>query len=343
MKSLSYHNVLQQKVLHQNTPQRASVTRLGAVLATLLLASCGGGGKSYPETVAKEHIEPQLVTTVPAGVYTDPRSAAAFKRMNEIRAQAGIGLFRQNTGLDQAALGHSAYQVINAVEGHIEDPSMPAYFGRNHSDRMNKVNYNYSHTGRTEVTATGYKVSVANTPEAGILLVEVLMSAPYHRNEMLKPALADIGVGFYSDDKLTTTLTMDLGNTDANEQGAPENIAFVWPPNNSTAIFTQLAGRENPNPIPENGSLPAGYPASVHVNGEFRLITKVDKFEMRDPSGNLVNTKLLIPRDFVALIPRSPLAKNTRYTVNFEAETDEYRPVAIKKSWSFTTGDKTEY
>jgi uncharacterized protein YkwD len=341
MKSLSYHNVLQQKVLHQNTPQRASVTRLGALLVTLLLASCGGGGKSYPETVYKDAVEPGAVLLVPAANYADARRTAAFNRLNDIRQQAGMGLLTQNSAIDQAAQKHSAYQVVNSAIGHEEQVGMPEFVNSDYRFRMTHFGYDLHQNGYTEVTAALDKFDKVDSAEAGIILVDGLMTTPYHRNEMLRANLIDVGVGIYND-KATTVLTIDIAKTSTREQGAPDNIAFIWPPNNATDVLKNMH-RENPNPIPENGSLPAGYPASVHVNGEFRLIKKVDKFEMRDPSGNLVNTKLIIPGDFAAIIPRSPLAKNTRYTVNFETETNEYRPVTIKKSWSFTTGDKTEY
>jgi Cysteine-rich secretory protein family len=104
------------------------------------LVACGGGGDGGPgaPVVAPptSYVEPQAVTQVPAGAYSDVWRLSAFNRLNEVRAQAGIGLLRQNVSVDQAAQNHSSYQVNHGKLEHTESAGGADFTGDRTDSRI---------------------------------------------------------------------------------------------------------------------------------------------------------------------------------------------------------------
>jgi uncharacterized protein YkwD len=321
----------------------------------MLIAGCGGGGESGPPPAPYvPPVEPPAVVSVPPAVYTDNRRTLAFNRLNEIRAQAGVGLLAQSAPVDQAAQSHSVYQLVNSELGHTEAPNKPGYIGSTSHIRIEHFGYK-DLVESTEVTA---RLAFPNSslPQAGANLVDYLMGGPYHRSAIIQAEYADVGVGLYDKDS-STVLTVNFARTKSNTQGAPDTVVIIWPPDGSTDLPTAMLG-ETPNPIKENNGAPAGYPASVQVSSLWHALD-VTRFEIRETStGTLVDTKLLsyatdyelnttfADHSFAAALPRAPLAKKTNYTVIFEGiKTMQNSLVSspVRKTWSFTTGDKVEF
>jgi hypothetical protein len=206
------------------------------------------------------------------------------------------------------------------------------------------------------------------------------MGAPFHRSDLLRPKFGDVGIGFSQNDT-RGNLTIDFAQTAANTQGAPGNPQnlIIWPYRDMTDVPTAMLG-ETPDPIAENAGAPAGYAASVQVNSAVWRSLGITKFEMRESAtGALVNTKLLANpgfaedpalaplmgqtvssgyydrNSFTAIIPKAPLKRNTKYSVEFvgqvaQLSTPDYAGRSektfftdVRQTWSFTTGDKLDY
>ncbi len=334
---------------------RRALAHLMATVAALLAAGCGGGGGDETAVAPAPYVapvEPPAVTSVPAPVYEDARRAGAFKRLNEVRAAAGLGLLAQNKLIDAAAQAHSAYIITNGEAlGHGETVGKPGFTGETARVRMAYAGYR-DIEGWTEVAAA---VPFDNSAQLGVQMIDSLMGGPYHRNGILRAEYAEVGVGLHSDGS-RAILTANFGRTSRNGQGAPNTIVSIWPPANSFDVPIKMAG-ETPNPIPENNGESAGYSASVKVNDEFRSI-EVANFNIFDPEGRLVDVKILsyetdpvlrgyfVDNTFAAALPRNPLKKNTRYRVVFDGavilNSDESK-TSFSKTWFFTTGEREEY
>ena len=350
------HDNTRKRMIEQLSGRRA-LTHFMATVVALLVAGCGGGGGDDAAVAPAPYVapvEPPAVTSVPAPVYEDARRAGAFKRLNEIRAAAGLGLLAQNKLIDAAAQAHSAYIITNGEAlGHGETVGKPGFTGINSAARM--IHAGYRDFDRSTEVAAALVISGVLPSQAGANLIDSLMGTPYHRNGILRPEYSEVGVGFYSDSS-RGILTVDFGCTVENAQGAPLTVVSVWPPSDAVDVPTTMHP-EAPNPIPENGVDPAGYSASVKVDGRYRSID-VTSFGMVDAEGNSVDTKLLSyetdpvlrgyygDSSFAAALPRRPLEKNTRYTVTFVGflilAVDGSR-VPFTKAWSFTTGEKVWY
>jgi uncharacterized protein YkwD len=318
--------------------------RFGALVLASLLAACGGGGDAPPATNQPPGTnppptnpppvsEPDPVTSVPAPVYAEQVRADAFNRLNEIRQAAGLGLLAQHAYVDQAAQAHANYLAQHNQIGHIESSSLAGWSGDTPPDRVQAAGYGSN---------TTYEV-VAAASMTGAGFVDNLASTPYHRGAMLGYRPVHAGVGYAKFSALSGyNLTIDLSHNATNYQGAPGTQAAIWPANGATGIG-RLMAPETPNPIPENGSARAGYPASVQVH-ESRTLT-VDSFTITGPGGAPVDVKVLDyatdpnlvalnMRFFAAALPRAQLAAGTTYSVSFRGRIDG---ISYSRDWTFTT------
>jgi uncharacterized protein YkwD len=320
---------------------------IGAFLCAAWLAGCGGGGgDSTPvPTPSGPTVESAArdAASVPPGVYDDPLRTAAFDRLNQVRAQAGIGVLAQlKQSLDKSAQAHSDYQVRNKVSSHDEVAGKPGFTAEKLAQRIYFFGYPGSGGELAEVSTTFTDIT---TPADALLaqkLVDDLMSGPYHRAGMLDPELTEVGVGV-SKQGNWVNLNINMAWSRTNTQGAPNNLLINWPPDGSTNIpidigITEAGGKNGPD-IPAG----RGYAASVQTNCSLRDASKISRFEMRDFAGNLVQTQPISTGCFEAILPLQPLIKNTTYSVVFEGsliQVYDGKETAVQKSWSFTTGDK---
>jgi uncharacterized protein YkwD len=321
------------------------VTLLAA--AAMLAAGCGGGGgDSPPPPAVVPPVEPAAVTSVPPPDYDSALRLSAFNRLNEVRVAAGLGLLKQNKLIDVAAQAHSVYQILNGIVTHTEIPGAPGFTGDGAMPRIAAAGYR-DFTNTNEFVAT--LRYVGGVPDqAGAHLIDSLIGTPYHRSGMFSYEFPEVGIGVHKDGT-SATITIDIAKNRNNEQGAPNTIFAIWPPADSQDIPTTMHS-EIPDPIPENQGRPAGYPASIQVNSVLRSL-EVKNFEIRSSSGVVVDTKLLSyetgtsnnDASFAAALPRSPLEKNTTYTVTFSGtiiEARNHNKTDVNKTWSFKTGNK---
>src|SRR6185436_9792401 len=185
--------------------------------------------------------------------------------LNVHRVKAGIGVTRPVATLSKACDLHALYLTKNeprGLSGHEEDPKG---------------------IGTTEEGARAGKRSVISpfgVHDTPVDAVESLMATLYHRVALLNPAVVEIGVGWANRKDGLGFLVVDVGGID----GRPDAKVFpiVYPVNGQEDVPLDfgLGGRENPNPIPNDGT-EGGYPVTVQIperrgkgcDAEFQLFT----------------------------------------------------------------------
>lgn len=306
-------------MIHRLKPNR----RLAAFLLVALwlsaaLIGCGGGGGTTPPG-------PGL------GDLTAQRTAA-LTAMNTARSAAGVSTVTLDDLLNTGAQAHANYLLLNkSVPGlnvHDEDPSLPGYTPEGDAAAA------ASNISRTTVSGT----SPPGAGEAAVFLINV----PYHRINMLRSSLAEIGVGFAYDSTFSATVINVITGIVGSERPEP----VLYPASGQTNVPTTFAAEESPDPLPPGAPRPAGYPitaqfptgasitsvtASLH-----RGATTVATYNS-DPE-NPANSARPTNSYAIFLIPQSPLAANTAYTVIILATVNA---TPYNQTWNFTTGTIT--
>lgn len=164
------------------------------------------------------------------------------------------------------------------------------------------------------------------------------MATFYHRLPLIDPGLVRIGWGLENG-----IAVLDSGSL----VGPSEKVCFVpWPPANSKDMPRRFPG-ELPNPVPGEDQSQWGYPVTLQF---FEFAEEAD-VQMRLYAGGKrggaqvpcwystpkkpTNTELA-PAGAFCLIPKTPLAANTLYTV----AVDGWPKDAGGTDWTFTTGAK---
>ena len=333
-----------------------------ATLASLALSACGGGGGGdapgptppppppppapTPTPSPAGPIAAQL--TVPTPVGYDAERLAAFNRLNEIRLSAGLGMLAQSTAMDQAAQAHADWMIANDSFTHEETAGTMGFTGESWPRRDEAFGY---------VPVGGGEVMSA--PVRGAAGIDSLINTVYHRAIMLAVEPVDVGIGWSTDaaTKVWMPLVIDITRpgTDATRglgQAAQASIhgVTIWPTDGAHAVPLRL-GSENPNPVPSKDVSNLGTPTSITVDEEATI--SASSFVLANSATGVVvpcqvvssanDPNLLVPRSFIALVPLDPLTPNTTYSVEFEGNTVEFStrvPVALRRTWSFTTGSQ---
>jgi hypothetical protein len=169
--------------------------------------------------------------------------------------------------------------------------------------------------------------------------VDSLMATLYHRVAILNPAVAEIGVGWaYRKDGLGF-LIVDVGGSDSRPDSKLYPIVYPVNGQEDVPLDFGLGARENPNPIPDDGTA-AGYPVTVQIpdrrgrgaDAELKLFTGETEV-----AGWLSTPEAPARKDWpqpgvLCLIPRERLRPGTQYTVRFRD-----RLSSLEKEWTFTT------
>ncbi len=310
---------------------------LPALLAGLLSACGGGAGDTQNATASTAAgstpggFDTALYAGAPLGtgiVAVDGRNWINYRR-----SQIGVPVLMQNALIDRAAANHSAYQRINNVIGHDEDPDAAGFTGVGLNNRLDAVAYslepfNYSYG----------EVISATTNTSGFFMAEELVTAIYHRFVLFEPVFKEIGTGSGTTTANYTYFTADLVTNHGYGPGLGRGRMVVWPVNGQTGVVPNFfSNREEPDPVDTADEV--GYPVSVHADAYATIL--VSNFTIRPRNGANLPVKLLhyttdahTPKSATAIIPLTRLAAATVYDVAFSGSVDE-RPVSM--SWSFST------
>jgi hypothetical protein len=226
--------------------------------------------------------------------------------------------------------------VKNDYIGHSEDPGNPWYTAEGLAAAQN---------GNVMVS------SGSTDPDSDA--IDLWMTGPFHGVGLIDPQLLQSGFGSYreADGGWQMAATLDvlrgLG-------GLPPSVIFpvMWPGNNTTSYLTSYGGTEAPDPLTScpGYSAPSGLPILLQI-GSGSLTPSVtahsflrggavqehcvfDETNYTNPNASYqsLGRSVLDSRDAIVLIPRSPLAAGSTYTVSITVNGSTH-------TWSFTVSD----
>lgn len=363
---------------------RAWLTPSAATLLALLaLTGCGGGDDDPPPAPAPAPAPaPPPPGPAPAPP-NDPNSpfalqlgavssnygtattiaqlrTATFDEVNRIRGAMGVGRLVQNATLDRLAQTHADYLGQNNEFAHTETPGRPGFTGATFGDRFRAAGYVGS---ATELIASIRAVQ-PGAALAGLLgqCAWSLMNAPYHTQALASGARQiGVGIGDYGTGTYVCVLVVGLPQGASPQIAAAENAQAVYPFPGQTGVPSRFSG-ESPDPIPDL-SKPRGHFVSARLGSVATWSTQtrsfpgsaytVQRFELRDASGNLVPARVIAdptvragpgmtltpdPQDldlgdFVTLLPLAPLVHGQSYGARIEFTANGAPHV---RQWSFT-------
>jgi uncharacterized protein YkwD len=331
-----------------------------AVLASLLLVSCGGGGDSaQPATGTGPSAAMQrLAQQAQAPTVTGDTAVDAFNWFNYRRWQAGLPTdVSWSPNIALAAQRHADYQRLNGTPSnpitHEEVSGKPGFSGIDVPARLNAAGYTLSSGG----FAFGEVISYMGDP-SGFVAAEELIAAIYHRFVIFEPRFRGAGAGAAKDSIGATILNVNFGSRNGLPAGLGSGNHIVYPVPGQVSVPTSFASdSESPDPVP-NANI-VGYPISIQANGT-ECITTTGFTVTPHAGGAALPTRLLsyatdagvasdphpTPLSGAAIIPLSPLAASTTYDVTFSGNISAIANTGsscvgngapFTHSWSFTT------
>lgn len=176
-----------------------------------------------------------------------------------------------------------------------------------------------------------------------VLLLESLLATLYHRDDLLAPQLAVVGVGFY-DSHARGFLVVDVGGKKWERKLDVRPVLFPYPEQKDVPVV--FGGTEWPNPLPEKG-IKAGFPITVSCDplgwrpGAAAATLWCGETEVPcwlstpEKPANQERQQ----QGIVCLIPKNSLKPLTKYTVTVKCkQIGLEKSPDWSKSWSFTTG-----
>ena len=328
-----------------------------AVGAAVLLTACGGGGGPSTAPTTPTQTAPTTTSSSINSVVATPnypvasQQAVVYSLLNAARVSCGFGSVSQSTQLDQAALAHAKWLMVNHyAPGHYETSGTPGYTGNGPQDRGAAAGYAYAYTFAysgeivTEYLATAY---------SGAKLVSNLLSAPYHMVGAMQ-GFANVGIGYIDDATAgttvqygpETTLNIDFGVPagSLNQEPSTSDV-LTYPCQGTTGTAWELQG-ETPNPVPGRNlqTSPIGQPILVYAaHGQTIVLTSATMTNVASGanvtllapvySGNDPNAELQNNEGFI--MPNAPLSPNTSYQVTVNGTNNG---TAFSRTFTFTTG-----
>jgi hypothetical protein len=283
------------------------------------------------------------IRSVPVPVGYDANRLAAFNRINEARAAAGLGLLEQAVLLDAAAQAHADWQLLNGICSHGETSGTPGFTG---ADSLARIAFQGYHSSGGGGEVIGYTVGI---DAAGA--IDGLLNAFYHREFMLMPSFVDVGIGASNQYSpicaYTTVVELDRPGDElllswGQSMRAEMEPISVWPVDGAVGV-PLLMGNENPNPVPGRPVSELGTPATLIADYWKKI--DVEQFTMTESLSGLSVDVVLRTADndpnheifsnYAGIIPTAGLKPLTTYVVQFAGLVGNQ---PVKKHWTFTTG-----
>lgn len=261
-----------------------------------------------PTTSASVSSTPTATTAsaTPAATATASSNANGAAEMlrahNDLRTAVGAPTVRADDRVTIAAQRHAEYLAQNNALGHDEVPGAPAFSGASVRDRLAAQGYPDANASE-----------VATSFSSGVEGVRSLWVLPYHRLGLMHPHAIVAGWGHAESAGRTITVGVIVYDFNA---PAPERARAPAPDQRVAGTYS---GEEIPEVVPAGASRPVGYPIMV-VYSSARAVD-LRSARVTDPSGRELPHHVvpqLYERDYIAIIPASPLAPGARYRVRLE-------------------------
>jgi uncharacterized protein YkwD len=269
-----------------------------ALLTTLVLAACGGGGgdrspntagtgntTATPSVPSSQQALVSLQGAIPAE--TGDSAADSITWFNLRRQQVGLGTLTRNAKIDAAALGHSNYQTINGIT-HVQDETKRGFTGVNPGDRIIAAGYTF-----TRPSYAFGEVIVRSGNPSGYAGSEELIAAIYHRFVIFEPVFKEVGSGAATAANRAVYITTNFA-IDGLVRALGTGGAVVYPVPNQTNVATNFySDTESPDPVPSKNEV--GYPISIHT--DITGVVAVQSFTVRPRGGAALPVFLLTNGD----------------------------------------------
>jgi hypothetical protein len=264
-------------------------------------------------------IAPSPSPTASAASTPRANDAAEMLRVhNELRAAVAAPTVRGDDRVTAAAQRHAEYLAQNNALGHDEVPGSPGFSGASVRDRLAAQGY-------TDANAS----EVATSFSSGTEGVRSLWVLPYHRLGLMHPHAIVAGWGHAETAGRAITVGVIVYDFNA---PAPERVRAPAP---DQRVAPTYSGDETPEVVPAGAARPVGYPIMV-VYSSARAVD-LRSARVTDASGRELAHHVvpqLYERDYVAIIPASPLAPGARYRVRLELIVAAN---AVVDEWEFET------
>ncbi len=271
------------------TPTQAAAVAIPTTIASLSPTASPTGASASP--------------TPSAAASLRPNDAAEMLRVhNDLRAAVGAPTVRADERVTTAAQRHAEYLALNNALGHDEVPGALGFSGASVRDRLVAQGY-------TDANAS----EVATSFSSGTEGVRSLWVLPYHRLGLMHPHAVVAGWGHAETAGRAITVGVIVYDFNA---PAPERVRAPAPDQRVAGTYS---GEEIPEVVPAGASRPVGYPIMV-VYSSARAVD-LRSARLTDASGRELAHHVvpqLYERDYIAIIPASPLAPGARYRVRLE-------------------------
>jgi uncharacterized protein YkwD len=246
---------------------------------------------------------PRASPTVSPAASPRANDAAEMLRVhNELRAAVAAPTVRADDRVTTAAQRHAEYLAQNNALGHDEVPGSPGFTGASVRDRLAAQGY-----------ADANASEVATSFSSGTEGVRSLWVLPYHRLGLMHPHAVVAGWGHAETAGRAITVGVIVYDFNA---PAPERVRVPAPDQRVAGTYS---GEEIPEVVPAGAARPVGYPIMVVYSGARAVDLRSAR--VTDASGRELPHHVvpqIYERDYVAIIPVSPLAPGARYRVRLE-------------------------
>jgi len=221
---------------------------------------------------------------------------------NDLRAMVGAPAVRADERVAIAAQRHAEYLARNDALGHDETPGAPGFSGVFVRDRLAAQGY-------TDTTAS----EVATSFSSGTEGVRTLWVLPYHRLGLMHPHAIVAGWGHAEISGRRITVGVIVYDFTA---PAPDRVRAPAP---AQRVAGTYSGEEVPDVLPAGASRPVGYPIMVVFSSAREVDLRSARLtQVGGPDFAYHVVPQLYERDYVAIIPASPLVPGARYHVRLD-------------------------
>jgi uncharacterized protein YkwD len=269
-----------------------------------------------------------------------PSEPSWLQRVNHWRELAGLRTVSSTPELNAAAVEHSRYLVKHVLEGKIEEVNSGGAHTEDPSDPW------YTRSGVAAAQSGDVtppcRDCMSFSPSQH---VDDFMAIPFHRLNVLDPALTKIGYGSYTENGFQAAV---LYLPVPSEAGTPFTPPIEFPPDGSSVEFAAYQSDEWPDPLSScpGYTAPSGLPITLELGrwivasvsdyslkvGERTLASCVfdaSTYNNPDDATQARGRNGLKAYGAAVLIPRQPLTSGQTYAVSISANGKTY-------GWSFS-------
>ncbi len=251
----------------------------------------------------------------------------ALDKLNGYRVPLGLPPVAVDSAIAEGAEAHAYFFLFNYGQAqlgglgiHTEDPTLPGFTGENSLLRSRYFGYGGTRGGEV--------INHVFSPQAN---VQSWVDSVYHRFPILDHETRVEGYG-EAQIGIVSISVMDFGFA-----GPAPADPIVYPAAGQKDVPAAFIGNEIPNPVPQTGAYPTGYPVTLQVGGADKLT--VTSGRLLDAEGKEVPSYTLAPgtsnlgNNEWALLARLPLTSGATYTAEVIGQINGRD---FSKRWTFT-------